>query len=89
VSLKNKWRKCGRFEARRETRRLHDGTPDGDVLYIRKKGVVCVYATLGPRFPDNVIELWANDGLYFRPRNAVHAGKQMRRALIRKLESAQ
>lgn len=35
MSLKNKWRKAGRLEIRRETSRLSDGTPWGDVLWIR------------------------------------------------------
>ena len=87
MSLKNKWRKRGRIEFRRETRRLSDGTPDGDVLFIRVRKKACVTATLGPRFPDNVVELWANDGLYFRPRHAVHAGRQLHAALIARAES--
>jgi hypothetical protein len=42
ASRKNKWRKRGRLEFRRETKRYHDGTPWGhDVLYVRIKRVAC------------------------------------------------
>ncbi len=41
-SLKNKWRKRGRLEFRRETKRYSDGTPWGhDVLYIRVRKHDC------------------------------------------------
>lgn len=36
MSKKNKWRRCGGLEFRRETQRYDDGTPTGgDVLWIR------------------------------------------------------
>jgi len=42
ASRKNKWRRCGRLEFRRETKRYSDGTPWGhDVLYIRVRRVAC------------------------------------------------
>lgn len=42
ASHKNKWRKAGRFEFRRETKRYHDGTPWGcDVLFVRIRRVGC------------------------------------------------
>ncbi len=42
ASRKNKWRKRGRLEFRRESGRYHDGTQTGqDVLYVRVKGVAC------------------------------------------------
>ena len=41
-SKKNKWRKRGRLEFRRETKRYSDGTPWGkDVLYVRIRKVDC------------------------------------------------
>jgi hypothetical protein len=41
-SKKNKWRKRGQFEFRRETKRYSDGTPWGcDVLFVRVRKVAC------------------------------------------------
>lgn len=88
MSLKNKWRKRGRLEFRRESKRYHDGSiygPGEDVLFIRVKGKACVFATYDRAFLSGSFELWANDGLYFKPRNAVHAAKQMRRGLMAKV----
>ena len=43
MSLKNKWRRRGRLEFRRETARLSDGTLEGyDRLFVRIKGKACV-----------------------------------------------
>jgi len=90
MSLKNRWRKLGRIEFRRETRRLSDGTPDGDVLYIRVRGRACVTASMIPRAIDGSgsLELWGNDGLNFRPRGPVHAARQLHAALIRRATAA-
>lgn len=44
ASRKNKWRKRGRFEFRRETKRFSGGDPwepATDTLYIRVRGVAC------------------------------------------------
>lgn len=44
ASKKNKWRKRGRLEFRRETKRFSDGSPwepRTDVLYIRVRRVAC------------------------------------------------
>jgi hypothetical protein len=44
ASKKNKWRKCGRLEFMRETKRYSDGTAWGhDVLFIRIKGKACAF----------------------------------------------
>lgn len=79
MSRKNKWRKRGALEFKRESVRYHDGTiwPERDVLFIRIRGKACVYSTL------DTGECWHNDGLYFRA-PAVKAAKQMRRALYRR-----
>lgn len=76
MSLKNKWRRRGRLEFRRETGRYHDGSiwPGKDVLFIRIRRKACVFSTLDSG------EAWHNDGLYFRA-SAVKAAKQMRRKL--------
>lgn len=43
ASKKNKWRRCGRLEFKRETKRYSDGTPWGhDVLYVRIRKCACV-----------------------------------------------
>ena len=84
MSRKNQWRKAGRLQFRRETSRLSDGTPDGDVLFIRIHRRACVFATLGPVPPHEEIQFWANDGLYFKPVNPVQAANRMRAALYRK-----
>lgn len=84
MSLKNKWRKRGSIQFRRETRRLSDGTPDGDVLFVRVKGKACVFAILAPSFPYNRVELWGNDGLYFRPNSAVECGRRLYKELKRR-----
>jgi hypothetical protein len=43
ASRKNKWRKRGRLEFRRETARYSDRTPMGyDTLYVRIRKVACV-----------------------------------------------
>jgi hypothetical protein len=42
ASRKNKWRKRGALEFKRETKRYSDGTPWGhDVLFVRIKGKAC------------------------------------------------
>lgn len=43
-SKKNKWRRRGRLEFRRETKRFYDGSPwepRCDVLYVRIRGIAC------------------------------------------------
>lgn len=43
MSRKNKWRRRGRLEFKRETARLSDGTLENyDRLYVRIKGKACV-----------------------------------------------
>lgn len=43
MSRKNKWRRRGRLEFRRETARLSDGTLENyDVLYVRIRRKACV-----------------------------------------------
>ena len=62
MSLKNKWRRVGRLEFRRETARLSDGTPEGyDKLYVRIKGKACVIFGMwnGPRIDDATMYLLA------------------------------
>lgn len=57
ASRKNKWRRRGRLEFRRETKRYHDGTPWGhDILYVRihRKGCVIVE----PFKLDNPVSDW-------------------------------
>lgn len=42
TSKKNVWRRAGRIEFRRETKRYSDGSPWGcDTLFIRIKGKAC------------------------------------------------
>lgn len=44
ASRKNKWRKRGRLEFRRETKRFSDGSPWSpatDILFVRIKGKAC------------------------------------------------
>lgn len=44
MGKKNVWRKCGRLEFRRETKRYSDGTPWGnDVLFIRIRKKACAF----------------------------------------------
>lgn len=78
MSRKNKWRRRGVLEFKRESGRYSDGTlwPGKDVLFIRIKGRACVFSILERG------ECWPNDGLYFRA-PAVKAAKQMRRELHR------
>ena len=90
----NVWRRAGRFEFRRETGRYYDGTPNGtETLYIRIKGVGCVYSQLtligegplgGPGEAFGPGAVWHNDGLSFRA-PAIEAAKRYRRILLRKL----
>lgn len=43
ASRKNKWRKCGKLEFRRETARYSDGTlMYEDRLFVRVRGIACV-----------------------------------------------
>jgi hypothetical protein len=62
MSLKNKWRKRGRLEFKRETARFSDGTPEGhDRLFVRIKGKACVIfgGWNGPQIDDATLYLLA------------------------------
>ena len=85
MSLKNKWRSRGSLQFRRESARYSDGSVQSgmDVLYIRIKGKACVTASFD-KGTGPATGLWGNDGLYFKPINAVIAGKHLRRALHRR-----
>jgi hypothetical protein len=77
----NVWRKAGRIEFRRETRRLHDGTPWGDgaeILYCRIRGKAGAFAGMDAKGTP----AWFNDGTYFKPRNVIVGAKQLRRSLL-------
>ena len=82
MSLKNKWRKRGRLEFRRETARYSDRTCwiGKDILFIRIRKHACVFATFDSE-PAVVTGLWANDGLYFKPRNAIHCANRLMASL--------
>lgn len=84
MSRKNRWRTRGNLQFRRETRRYSDGSlmTGCDVLYIRIRRKACVFATLEPETGPGT-GFWANDGLYFKPKNPVQAANQLRRALYR------
>jgi hypothetical protein len=83
---KNKWRRAGRFEFRRESGRYSDGTPDGrDVLFVRIKGVACCYAsTPYPESEGLSARIYYNDGLYFTG-SPIKAAHKFRAAMLRKL----
>jgi hypothetical protein len=76
MSLKNKWRQIGALQIRRETSRLCDGTPWGDVLWFRtpktKDGRRVAY--VNDRMEGD--ELWLGLGIYWptnKPHNAIVA----------------
>ena len=89
-SRKNVWRRRGRFEFRRETARLSDGTPWGDTLWIRsvakhrERGRAIAYVS--DRKEGRGAELGL--GVYHKPesrRDAVACAKQSRAALLTQL----
>lgn len=78
-SRKNKWRKCGALEFRRETKRYDDGTPWGhDVLFVRIKGKAC--AVIEPFdwravAPDRTLCLLAGSYSAETPLSAAHRAR--------------
>jgi hypothetical protein len=68
MSRKNKWRRRGRLEFRRETSRYSDGTPEGgDRLFVRIKGKACVVFGDwdGPRiYGDENTSMYLLTGVY-------------------------
>lgn len=86
MSLKNKWRRRGRLEFRRETSRLSDGTPWGDVLWVRtiarnaRKGRGVAYCN--DRFDGKGVYGGLGCYIYPSPRNPVTVAKAMRRQAL-------
>lgn len=92
MSRKNKWRRCGGLEFRRETQRYDDGTPTGgDVLWVRTPkgshpsgvGRNVAYVTFRAWGEDRGAELGL--GVFHNlnsRRDAVACAKAVRRALF-------
>jgi hypothetical protein len=83
MSRKNKWRKVGAFEVRRESGRYYDGSLDGrDVLWIRGpkgcNGRRVAYCTTDYGAPHGPAQLGL--GVYFPPesrRDAIAVAKAL------------
>lgn len=92
ASRKNKWRRRGRFEFRRETKRFSDGSPwvpATDILYIRIHRVGCAVVEPNQSLPSKVTRdssLWVLHDIY-RATSPIPAAHSIRKYLLNKLEN--